>query len=84
MPVRKLSVAIDEEVAAAAAAAATRHGMSLSAWLTKAASNALAIEEGLAAVASWEAEHGALTADELAAADAVLDRRTSRTRRRAS
>jgi hypothetical protein len=55
MPVRKLSVAIDEEVAAAATAAAARHGMSLSAWLTKAASNALAIEEGLAAVAAWEA-----------------------------
>jgi hypothetical protein len=39
----------------------------------------LAIEDGLAAVAEWEAEHGPLTAEELAAADAVLDaaRKTS-------
>ena len=37
------------------------------------AENALALEEGLAAVAEWEAEHGALMAHELAAADAALD-----------
>lgn len=84
MTVRKLSVAIDDDVATAATAAAARRGMSLSAWLTQAASNALAIDDGLAAVAGWEADHGALTADELAAADAVLDRPTSTTRRRAS
>jgi hypothetical protein len=41
--------------------------------LNRAAENALAIEDGLAAVAEWEAEHGALTATELSAADAVLD-----------
>jgi hypothetical protein len=33
----------------------------------------LAIEDGLAAVAEWEAEHGAFTAEEIAAADAILD-----------
>jgi hypothetical protein len=47
--------------------------LSLSAWLNRAAENALAIEDGLTAVAQWEAEQGALTADELRAADAVLD-----------
>jgi hypothetical protein len=31
------------------------------------------VEDGLAAVAEWEAEHGAFTAKEIAAADAVLD-----------
>ncbi len=82
MSVRKLSVALDERVAAAAAAAAERHGVSLSAWLNEAASNALAREEGLAAVAAWEAEHGPLTADELAAADAVLSRSATTGRRR--
>ena len=35
--------------------------------------NHAAIEAGLAAVAEWEAEHGPLSAEELAAADAVLD-----------
>jgi hypothetical protein len=48
--------------------------LSLSAWLTRAAEKALAIEDGLAAVAEWQAEHGALTPAELAAADAVLNR----------
>jgi hypothetical protein len=73
MGVRKLSVALDEQVAEAAAASAERHGLSLSAWLNRAAENALAIEDGLAAVAEWEAEHGALTTEELSAADAALD-----------
>jgi hypothetical protein len=82
MTVRKLSVALDEAVAEAAAAAAERRGLSLSAWLTEAASNLLAIEHGLAAVAAWEAEHGPLTAEELAAADAVLGRSSARGRRR--
>ena len=85
MAVRKLSVALDDKVAAAAAEAAERHGLSLSAWLNHAAERALAIEDGLAAVAEWEAEHGALTEAELAAADALLDAgsRTRRTRRTA-
>jgi hypothetical protein len=82
MAVRKLSVALDESVAAAAAASAERRGLSLSAWLNEAASNALAIEDGLAAVAAWEAEHGPLTAEELATADAILSRSTPRGRRR--
>jgi hypothetical protein len=35
MGVRKLSVALDEQVADAAAASAERHGLSLSAWLNR-------------------------------------------------
>lgn len=73
MAVRKLSIALDEQVASAAAAAAERHGLSFSAWLNQAALKALALEEGLAAVAEWEALHGPLTPEELAAADAALD-----------
>ena len=73
MAVSKLSVALGEDVARAAKASAARQGLSLSAWLDNAASNALGIEAGLRAVAEWEAEHGALTAEELAAADAILD-----------
>ena len=73
MGVKKLSVALDERVAEAAAASAERQGLSLSAWLNRAAQNALALEDGLAAVAEWEAEYGAFTAEEIAAADAVLD-----------
>jgi hypothetical protein len=73
MGVKKLSIALDERVAEAAAASAERHGLSLSAWLNRAAQSALAVEDGLAAVAEWEAEHGAFTAEEIAAAEAVLD-----------
>ena len=73
MSVRKLSIALEERVADAAVASAERHGLSLSAWLNRAAENALAIEDGLAAVAEWEAEHGTLTAQELSAAGAAID-----------
>jgi len=81
MTVRKLSVALEAEVATAASASAERRGQSLSAWLNEAAARAIAIEDGLAAVTEWEAEHGSLTDEELAAADAVLDRGTRRPRR---
>ena len=73
MPVEKLSIALEEPVLRAARQAAVRRGMSLSAWLNQASVNALALEDGLAGVAEWEAEHGRPSEDALAAADAVLD-----------
>ena len=78
MPVRKLSVALEDRIARRAAAAAENSGLSLSAWLNHAAETALAVEDGLAAVREWEAEHGALTTEERAQADAVLDGATDR------
>jgi hypothetical protein len=68
-----LSIALEEPVATAARQSAEHRGISLSAWINEASRKALAIEEGLAAVAEWEAEHGPLSAEDLAAADAVLD-----------
>ncbi len=73
MTVRKLSVALEEHVAYAAREAATRRGMSLSAWLSEASRHALVIDDGLAAVSEWESEMGSLSPEELAAADASLD-----------
>jgi hypothetical protein len=73
MSAEKLSVALEAPVARAARQAAQRRGISLSAWLNQASVNALAIEDGLVAVAEWEAEHGAIPKDALAAADGVLD-----------
>ena len=73
MTARKLSVALEEPVAAAAKRAAQRRGMSLSAWLNEASRTALTVEDGLIAVAEWEAEYGALSTETLAAADTVLD-----------
>ncbi|MCU0259435.1 MAG: hypothetical protein MUE78_00310 [Ilumatobacteraceae bacterium] len=74
MAVRKLSIALDETVATKVAEAAERAGLSVSAWLNRAAEHELAIETGLRAVEEWEAEHGPLTDDELSAADSLLDR----------
>jgi hypothetical protein len=74
MSVRKLSVALDETIAASASKAARSEGVSLSAWLSRAAEHELALERGRAAVAVWEHEHGPLTNEELRDADAVLDR----------
>ena len=79
MSARKLSIALEESVAARAAEAARHHGVSLSAWLNAAAARALVLEAGLDAVRDWESEHGELTADELAWADGVLDAGVPRT-----
>lgn len=73
MAVRKLSIALDPVVADAALRAAQSRGMSLSAWLTESARTALHIEDGLRAVAEYEAENGAFTAEGLAEADRILD-----------
>jgi len=83
MPVKKLSIALEEGVAARVAESAERHGLSLSAWVNRAAENALALEDGLAAVAEWQAEHGESSAEELAAAGAVLDSKPRRRRQTA-
>jgi hypothetical protein len=81
MSVRKISIALEEETAQAASEAAARTGVSLSSWLNQAAERALRIEAGLRGVQEWEAENGALTPSELAAADRFLAKKQ---RKRAS
>jgi len=73
-PSPKVAITVDPEVYAGVVAAATQEGMSVSAWMTDAARLALKVRRGLAAVADWEAEHGALTDAELAAARRRLGR----------
>ena len=73
MTVKKLSIALDEDIAAAAAVCAEAAGLSLSAWINQAATSALIGERGLKGVRAWEAEHGELTRAELADADRILD-----------
>ena len=74
MGVVKRSVSIDDGVAARVEAAASEDGMSFSAWLSAAAEQHLLVREGLRGVSEWEAEAGALTAAEVAAGEALLDR----------
>ena len=61
--------------------AAEAEGKSVSAWITDAARRALLVRDGLAAVAEWEAEHGALTPEELVAARARIGSKTTRRKR---
>jgi hypothetical protein len=81
-PAIKLAITVDRDVHAKILSAVAAEGSSVSAWITAAARQALRVREGLAAVAEWEAEHGALTEDELAAARQRLERSPSRAKRR--
>lgn len=85
-PSPKLAITVDPEVYAGVIDAAARDGVSVSAWMTGAARRALLIRDGLAAVAEWEAQHGALTdAETVAARERVAEqvaRSPSRSRRR--
>lgn len=74
MAVTKISISLDAETAQAARRLAAEEGVSLSAWIGDAAASAARIADGLAAVREFEAEHGALTDDERAAARAEADR----------
>lgn len=67
-PSPKLAITVDADVHDRVLDAAAAEGLSVSAWMTRAARRALLVRDGLAAVADWEAEHGLLTEAELAAA----------------
>jgi hypothetical protein len=71
MKVDKLSVSFDPDLGDAVRAAAKRHG-GLSRWLAEAAAAKLRSEALGEYLDYWEAEHGTLSADELAAAAAEL------------
>ncbi|MCU0269214.1 MAG: hypothetical protein MUF83_11280 [Acidimicrobiales bacterium] len=73
MSVSKRSVSLDDAVAERVERAADEDGVSFSSWLSTAAEDKL-LREGMRGVREWEAEAGALTAEELAAGEALLDR----------
>jgi hypothetical protein len=70
--VDKLSVSFDPDLGDAVRAAAKRSGRGLSGWLAEAAAARLRSEALAEFLDSWEAEHGKLTAEELAQATAEL------------
>lgn len=63
-----MAITVDADVHDRVLDAAAAEGLSVSAWMTKAARRALLVRDGLAAVSEWEAQHGELTDAELAAA----------------
>jgi len=70
MPVRKKrSISMPPDLDAEIAAAAAQAGMTYSSWLAATARKEFTIRAGLASVAQYEDDHGALTPDELADAD---------------
>jgi hypothetical protein len=63
---------MDPDVHAGMLAAAAAENMSVSAWLTRAARRSLIVSNGMAAVAEWEAEHGAFSEAEMARARRIV------------
>ena len=70
----KRSISLPADLFKALELQAAEEGRTVSAALSDAADLWLATRRGLRAVRAWEREHGALTAEELAAADRELDR----------
>src|ERR1035438_3118146 len=64
-PSPKLAITIDPDIHENVLAAAARDGVSVSAWMTAAARQALQRRAGLAAVALWEKQHGQFTTEEM-------------------
>lgn len=72
MKVDKLSVSFDPDLGEAVRNAARRQGSGLSRWLADAAAAKLRSDALAEFLDQWQAEHGTLTADELATAAADL------------
>ena len=85
-PSPKLAITIDPDIHENILAAAARDRISVSAWITTAAREALQRRAGLAAVAEWEKEHGSFPGEEMEEARRSVQAqlRTSRTVRRSS
>jgi hypothetical protein len=83
-PSPKLAITIDPDIHRDILAAAARDAVSVSAWMTTAAREALRRRAGLAAIAQWEKQHGRLTAEEMneARRNVRAQLRTPRTFRR--
>ncbi len=67
-----MSISLDPELGDAVRSAAARAGRPVSSWLAEAATSKLRAEALAQFIAGWEAEHGALTAEEVARAEREL------------
>jgi hypothetical protein len=64
-PSPKLAITVAPDIHENILAAAARDGVSVSAWMTAAARQALQRRSGLAAVTLWERQHGRFTSAEM-------------------
>ena len=85
-PSPKLAITIDPDIHKNILASAARDGVSVSAWMTTAAREALQRRAGLAAVELWEKQHGRFTTEEMdeARRSVRAQLRKSRTARRSA
>ena len=83
-PSPKIAITIDPDIHQKIVAASAREAVSVSAWMTSAAREALQRRDGLAAIAQWEKQHGRLTEEEMneARSNVRAQLRTPRTVRR--
>jgi hypothetical protein len=72
MKVDKLSISFDPELGDAVRSAAAQAGKPVSAWLAEAAASKLRAEALADFLTGWEAEHGVLSAGEIARAEQEL------------
>ncbi|MBE1874249.1 hypothetical protein [Myceligenerans pegani] len=72
MASKKVTITLDEALVEALTAAAHEDGVPVSRVVSSAAERELRRRAGMAVVREWEAEHGAFTPEELAAARAEL------------
>jgi hypothetical protein len=72
MATRKVTITLEEDLVQAMGAMARETGIPLSRLIASAAEREMRLHLGRQVVAGWEAEHGAFTPEELAAARAEL------------
>jgi hypothetical protein len=72
MKVDKLSVSFEPDLGDAVRSAAAQAGKPVSSWLAEAAASKLRAEALAEFLSRWEAEHGALTAEEVTRAEREL------------
>jgi hypothetical protein len=72
MATKKVTITLDEALVEALAGAAEEEGVPLSRFVAGAAERELRLRAGRVVVQEWQAEHGAFTPEELAAARAEM------------
>jgi len=70
--VDRFSITMDPELGKAVRAAAEAEGMTVSAWVAEAAADRVRIRLLGEALDEWEAEHGTLTDEDMAAAEKFM------------
>jgi multidrug resistance efflux pump len=74
MATKKVTITLPEEMVEKGHTLARQDGMSFSAWVAELAEDEIRRQDGLAAMREWEELYGAFTEEEIAEADADLDR----------